>query len=852
MKKHAKRFLSALLVSVLLSQEVFADVTVPEVSAASFVAVQSPSDADYADEEPFYYDEDGNKVYDSDIDWPQYWFEPNYDDIMWTFEEYPETMMTNGDMDTYIVGVDDAVVVAIIGAACAACGVAIARSDIPDFVSKGFEPWLRRTKGNDTASMTMWQSLFKTTVGSAFVGMKVLTKNINEFLQSLTMSDSAISVPINSSVRGTPMCPGFDSNKYEYMHTKFAIYDDYTIYYDYAYRLSSFDTVVCGYLGSESSQVPGEYEMRIFSSTVDAISGSNRSLSLYRVSQSCYDAGYWGTASVDAKYYPSFPYELIYTFAFPMFINSTALRSWVEYGTTGGIVNGDADDFLSINTANQWTDLKQDFLTRWAVSDTFNIPATQDALDTLVDSLSKSQTGADVITTLNTVWTITDNNGGGDVVPVVAYTSLAYVLDTIAAYVGVSSLTAEQRNGFIADYLNVSLSGATIEQLSAYAQTIVKSQIGITGTAEDNDSNSFVVTSALTSAFLSYLLSIGLIDAIPEIKVGTQLKTNVKVETKIDSGTLPPDGGTADLSGILGLLTSILSTLGGLPGLISSEIIKALTSSAFANGITLNLDTIRSSLTNIAQWDFADWTAALGATMLLALKNFAIDIRLDGLVDVLDSIARWDFADWDTSLGSVLKGVLTALGFDKVVGLADVLKGWDFADWSSVFRSILDSALVTSGLAGVAGILSDISTKLKDLGITIDLSPLTDSLTGLKDAVIAIPGQITDFFTLDMAVVNTAYADLTTAFQGRFSGLYALSSVFDQKNRTFDDTPPVFTMPVPDALKIAYPDSDTIVIMDLRQHAAIFKSIRLILTAILWYMFAIWLLNQFDVKFHIG
>lgn len=850
MNKKAKRFLSVLLVSFLLTQEVLADV---DAAAPAFSSVATSSDADYRNDEPFYYDENGNKVYDSDIDWSQYRTEPDYDDILWTFEEYPETMMTNGDMDTYIVGADDAVVIAIVAAACAACGVAISRSDIPEFVSKGFEPWLRRNKGADTATMNMWQSLFNTTVGTSFVGMKLLAENLKEFLGLSTYGTESVSIPATSILRDTPFFDSTDVDKFVAFAT-LTLASGTVRYYDIITpNAFSIHPEQCAYL--TSSSVEGLYYFNFMRPSSDESIGYSTTYG-YMYYNNYLPAGYFEydkpkqVNSVTGGYYK----DMFTYFNVPVFINRSAASSHLLYGTTGGLVNEQYfTGTLTVNTANQWTDLKQDFLTRWAISDTLKIPNTQEALDSLVDSLSKAQTGADVITNLNTVWTITDA-GGGDIVitPTVAYTSLSYVLDAIAAYVGVSALTAEQRNGFIADYLNVSSSGLTIEQLTSYAQTIVKSQIGITGTAENNDSNTFVVTSALTSAFLSYLLSAGLIDTIPEIKVGTQLKTNVKVETKIDTGTLPPDGGTADLSGILGLLTSILSTLGGIPGLIASEVIKSLTSSAFASGITLNLDTIRSSLSNIAQWDFADWTAALGATMLLALKNFAIDIRLDGLADVLNSIARWDFADWDTSLGSVLKGVLAALGFDKVVGLADILKGWDFADWSSVFRSVLDAAFIASGLAGVAGILTDIMTKLKDLGITIDLSPLTDSLTGLKDTVVAIPGQITDFFTLDMVVINTAYADLTTTFQGRFSGLYALSSVFNQEHRTFDDTPPVFTMTVPDSLKIAYPDTDTMVIMDLRQHAAIFKSIRLILTAILWYMFAVWLLNQFDVKFHIG
>jgi hypothetical protein len=581
---------------------------------------------------------------------------------------------------------------------------------------------------------------------------------------------------------------------------------------------------------------------------------SSSSLSFKQTSQDYYDEGYWGDVYVDGRGYSvSIRYETIYTFDFPVFINQDALNSWLKYGTTGGLINGDADDFLTINTANQWTDLQQDFFNKYTCSDVLKLPETQAEFDALIDSLANVQTGADVITNLKPVWTITESSGGSSVTPVVAYTSLSYILDAIAAYAGASILTAEQRNGFLADYFHVSASGLTIDQLNTYAQTIVKGQVSITGTAEDNDANTFVITSGLASSFLSYLLSIGLIDAIPEVKAGTQLKSNVKVETKIDTGPITP-GGTTDLTGVLGLLTSILSTLGGLPGLIASEIIKALASSAFATGVTLNLDTIRSSLDNIAQWDFADWSTALGIALALALKNFAVDLNLEGFVDILDSIARWDFADWDIALGGVIKAALAAAGFDKVAALADVLKTWDFADWSSVFRSVLDAALAASGLAGLAGILADILARLKELGITVDLSPLTDSLTGLKDAVIAIPQQITDFLTIDTAVLADAFTSLQTTFTSRFSGISQLATVFD-RDYSFTTEYPVIRMAIPEdppILRQMFDGKSEIVFLDLNPFAENLAYVRSLLIAMLYVAFAFWFLGEFDVKFHIG
>lgn len=587
MKKRLKRILSFWLSYIILFL----------CPINAYASVHSVSNADYTNEEPFYYDENGNKVYDSDIDWSQYRTEPNYNDILWTFEEYPETMMTSGDMDTYIVGADDAVVIAVVAAACAACGVAIARSDIPEFVSKGFEPWLRRNKGADTATMNMWQSLFKTAVGTTFVGMKLLAKNIHEFLQSLTMSDTAVSVPVNSSVRGTHVCPGFNNDEYEYMYTTFEILDDFTVYYDYAFLRLSFDSLVCGYLERESPIGSGNYVVRLFKST-DNISVGH-SLSLYRYSQFYFDAGYWDSSGSSVNCTPVFPYELIYTFTFPIFVNSAALKSWINYGTTGGITNGDADDFLSINTANQWTDLKQDFLTRWAISDTFNIPNTQEALDSLVDSLSKAQTGTDVITNLNTVWTITDTGGGGDIVvsPSAAYSSLCYVLSALAGYAG-ATLTDEQKDSFITSFYTGNIDG-TAALVDEQAQAIVRNFVVINGGSQspddNNDNNKYKVLKKLAVSLGAFLVSAGLVSDSPDFENQPSVSSNVQVveNQSPDVPTPNPDTGT-DLSGVLGYLKQFLDIL-----LIWANPLSLMDSLISKLGLPTLTDGIKSAINNL-------------------------------------------------------------------------------------------------------------------------------------------------------------------------------------------------------------------------------------------------------------
>lgn len=562
MKKKIKRVFSLWLACLIL---LFCPVN-------AYAGVQSPSDAD---EEPFYYDENGNKIYDSDIDWSQYRTESNYDDILWTFEEYPETMMTNGDMDTYVVGVDDAIIIAIVSFALAICGYSISKSDIPEFISKGFEPWLRRNKGGNSAVMSMWQSLFKTTFGTAFVGMKLLVQNISEYLQSLSITDTTITIPVNSSVGMKPVIPNEinSSESYSFLGGSYFLGSEKTSYYDIYMVKSAFESVVCAYV-SYTPSADDIYANDYF--TLSYQGGSNYGLSgitsVY-ITNDYLSSGYWEKTGALIPVNITSRNQArglilkshIFSYDFPVFANYTAADSWYKYGTIGGLLNGDTDTLLSINTANQWMDLKQDFLTRWAISDTLNIPNTQEALDSLVDSLSKAQTGTDVITNLNTVWTITDA-GSGDIgiTPTVAYSNLCYVLSALAGYAG-ATLTDEQKDSFITSFYTGNIDG-TAALVDEQAQAIVRNFVVINGGSQspndNNDNNKYKVLKKLAVSLGAFLVSAGLVSDAPSYDNEPSVSNNVQVVEKQspDVPTPSPDTGT-DLSGVLGYLKQFLDIL---------------------------------------------------------------------------------------------------------------------------------------------------------------------------------------------------------------------------------------------------------------------------------------------------
>lgn len=150
----------------------------------------------------------------------------------------------------------------------------------------------------------------------------------------------------------------------------------------------------------------------------------------------------------------------------------------------------------------------------------------------------------------------------------------------------------------------------------------------------------------------------------------------------------------------------------------------------------------------------------------------------------------------------------------------------------------------------ISKLFGGISDQLTELGDWI--SSIPDALAGIRDNIRAIPGQITDFFTIDKAPIAAAFDSLQAAFASRFPVLQQLGSIFEYQGVSFDQSAPVFKMQVPEPLKFAYPDTDEIVILDLTPYATYFQSVRMLLVAIFWLLFARWLLQEFDIKFHIG
>ncbi|WP_125141651.1 hypothetical protein [Clostridium transplantifaecale] len=180
--------------------------------------------------------------------------------------------------------------------------------------------------------------------------------------------------------------------------------------------------------------------------------------------------------------------------------------------------------------------------------------------------------------------------------------------------------------------------------------------------------------------------------------------------------------------------------------------------------------------------------------------------------------------------------------------------------------SAFDSALAGLGtrIDGIPAALADIGERISTIPDDIgkELAKLGDwlqtipgTLAGINDSVLAVPkaigAEISAFFAIDTVQINNSFSDMTDALKAKLSALNQIIDIFDKTNYSFSDTPPIIRMKTPDALKFAIHD-DEMVIMDLTQFAELFSWCRTILAAMMWVAFGKWVIDQFDVKFHVG
>lgn len=374
LRRNSKQILSFMLAVVVFVENPLTALASPTTNESfniskPVVDVDSPEnfDPDTYTGEPFYFDENGNRVYDSEneelqelrgqladqLNLENIEFEPeqpDYSDIEWTFEDYPLTTMGDPEISTYIVGIDDAAYI-VIGACMAAYGVYAGIKTIKKFASNTLEPWIRRKYGNNETKMKTWQDCLATKAGTTYVGMKVLSSMVGECLGSATWKGNEATFE-SSYMTDTTYAWFPASMKERYM--KSATWKAYDSNGKLLYQTQA-DIIGCYPVSSYKKTAYMLYSTTGVNNDFSMIQGildnNNKFQAVFNVDgtmQYYYNRFYYDKDGETGYYkwtqnFPStntFPASVAFNLGL-VFANRDALKSYLLYDTTGGLYTVD-------------------------------------------------------------------------------------------------------------------------------------------------------------------------------------------------------------------------------------------------------------------------------------------------------------------------------------------------------------------------------------------------------------------------------------------------------------------------------------------------------------------------------
>ena len=441
LRRNSKQILSFMLAFVVFVENPLTALASPTTNESFNISKpvlvdDSPEnfDPDTYTGEPFYFDENGNRVYDSEneelqesrrqladqLNLENIEFEPeqpDYSDIEWTFEDYPLTTMGDPEISSYIVGIDDAAYI-VIGTCMAAYGVYAGIKTIKKFASNTLEPWIRRKYGNNETKMKTWQDCLATKAGTTYVGMKVLSSMVGECLGSATWKGNEATFKSSYMTDTTyAWFPASMKDRYIKSATWKAHDSDGKLLYQTQadivgyYPVSSYKkTAYMKYNGSETNTD--------FSMVQGILDNYNEFHALFTI-QGCvkyYYNRFYYDENGETGYYKwteDFPSEKMFPASVALnlglvFANQDALKSYLLYDTIGGLytVDGVTSPTETIQVKKTWIGLQENFSKNYTVSDSMTVPSTAEASDKLLSSIYASDNDAEVISNLNSVWKI--------------------------------------------------------------------------------------------------------------------------------------------------------------------------------------------------------------------------------------------------------------------------------------------------------------------------------------------------------------------------------------------------------------------------------------------------------------
>lgn len=756
--------------------------------------------------EPFYFDENGNVIYDSEDEELQEIREQiaesleetdpsDYSDIAWTFDEYPlTTINTTGDSDivTYVAGVDDAAY-AILGVAAAATGVYVGKDAIKSFASNQFEPWVRRTFGNDSAKMKTlqdWLDVGATSAAISFTGMKSLTSMVSDFFGTATWegnkatfqsgAKSPTSYWNKSALAGYLGSVSF-RNKWNrgYYHVDVVANLDPSRYFRYGMygefeKDTSSEQYGCVRLwdgGATTQKSDGSYNWEC----------SSRSYPVTCYWNYLWDEGYYSNSKVQSTSYAFLTFAAASSLGHPIFKDATALQSYLAFGTQGGRLTdtGVSVCVQPVTAKKTWPALRSNFFNNYTPSDTITLPSSSSAIERLLAAIYASDTADEVVSNINSVWKIT-KNANTVLTAEEAYSNLQYVLAAIATSLG-ASVTTSDIDEFIDSYYSEYVDGAATANVDK-ANAILKNNITIEGGGNNGDpdnnnkdNNKYKIVRKLATAFGDFLVIRKLIETAADLGKVSAITANISVDAVADAVEPTPGTGTDtdkpgsgdttanDYTGLFGQVISILSTIASsgnviasiyalmqtLPTTIKENIVDGFVASPIGQAIQaidsklLELSVMSTALGNIASWNIDAWINGLESRINVNIDNWGTVVQ-SGLA----MLTNIDF--WKTALDAALeKNALT----DAVVSIQDKAKTWDIDIWSDAVGKAVGTAIDGVGLGSLAGTLEgikdaadanlaevlerlkELAQSLDGLSVGIDLGALANTLKAVLEAL---------------------------------------------------------------------------------------------------------------------
>ena len=655
------------------------------------VDVDSPEnfDPDTYTGEPFYFDENGNRVYDSEneelqelrgqladqLNLENIEFEPeqpDYSDIEWTFEDYPLTTMGDPEISTYIVGIDDAAYI-VIGACMAAYGVYAGIKTIKKFASNTLEPWIRRKYGNNETKMKTWQDCLATKAGTTYVGMKVLSSMVGECLGSATWKGNEATFE-SSYMTDTTYAWFPASMKERYM--KSATWKAYDSNGKLLYQTQA-DIIGCYPVSSYKKTAYMLYSTTGVNNDFSMIQGildnNNKFQAVFNVDgtmQYYYNRFYYDKDGETGYYkwtqnFPStntFPASVAFNLGL-VFANRDALKSYLLYDTTGGLytVDGITSPTETIQVKKTWIGLQENFSKNYTVSDSMTVPSTSEASDKLLSSIYASNNESEVISNIAPYWKI--DKIGSSLSTVQAYSHLSYLLSAIATYAG-TSVAQSQIDSFISEYYGNYVDGTSArkeEQSQDILAKFVVIQGGNNGSPDDNnkDKNKYKISKKLAEAFGVFLFGAGLISSALDFKNGTAISPTIEVvsASTIEPNPTPNPGGSSspgiDSSKLTELLNKIIKSITALPDSIAESLSEPI------NNISRLIELLPDKLVHgFISSDFLTGISSLVGSLPNAIADLMPGVLSTSLPNILQGVFGLTNG---FSLPSVLSSIEAAL-----------------------------------------------------------------------------------------------------------------------------------------------------------------------------------------------